>query len=94
MYFLLALYSQRTELHVCVLPLDLPSMLSNRYIFLLFRIFTLYSKSLPLDVASRVWDLFCRDGDEFLFRTALGKICLYACVLYITRKLELCEYSK
>ena len=37
------------------------------------RMFTLYAKSLPLDLASRVWDIFCRDGEEFLFRTALGK---------------------
>ena len=37
-----------------------------------YRMFTLYAKSLPLDVASRVWDLFSRDGEEFLFRTALG----------------------
>jgi len=36
------------------------------------RMYTLFSKSLPLDVASRVWDVFCRDGEEFLFRTALG----------------------
>ena len=34
--------------------------------------YTLFAKSLPLDVASRVWDVFCRDGEEFLFRTALG----------------------
>ena len=37
-----------------------------------YRMFTLYAKSLPFDVASRVWDVFCRDGEEFLFRTALG----------------------
>ncbi|KAG7255638.1 hypothetical protein CRUP_016261 [Coryphaenoides rupestris] len=41
-------------------------------IYLIDWIFTLYSKSLPLDVACRVWDVFCRDGEEFLFRTALG----------------------
>lgn len=35
-------------------------------------IFALFSKSLPLDVACRVWDVFCRDGEEFLFRTSLG----------------------
>lgn len=43
--------------------------------------FTLYAKSLPLDVASRVWDVFCRDGEEFLFRTALGILKLYQDIL-------------
>ena len=36
------------------------------------RIYTLFSKSLPLELASRLWDVFCRDGEEFLFRAALG----------------------
>lgn len=45
------------------------------------RIFTLYSKSLPLDVACRVWDIFCRDGEESLFRTGLGILRLYEDVL-------------
>lgn len=39
--------------------------------------FTLFSKSLPLDIASRVWDVFCRDGEEFLFRAALGILKFY-----------------
>ena len=43
--------------------------------------FTLYAKSLPLDVASRVWDVFCRDGEEFLFRTALGENAVLGFVL-------------
>ena len=43
------------------------------------RIFTLYTRTLPLDVACRVWDMFCRDGEVFLFRTALG-VCLCVCV--------------
>ncbi|XP_051918353.1 TBC1 domain family member 14 isoform X1 [Hippocampus zosterae] len=50
-------------------------------IYLIDWIFTLYSKSLPLDLASRVWDVFCRDGDEFLFRTALGLLRLFQDVL-------------
>ncbi|KAF4088685.1 hypothetical protein AMELA_G00057480 [Ameiurus melas] len=50
-------------------------------IYLIDWIFTLYSKSLPLDVACRVWDVFCRDGEEFLFRTALGILRFYADVL-------------
>lgn len=45
------------------------------------RIFTLYSKSLPLDLACRVWDVFCRDGEEFLFRTALGILKLFEDIL-------------
>ncbi|KAJ8262116.1 hypothetical protein GJAV_G00162400 [Gymnothorax javanicus] len=50
-------------------------------IYLIDWIFTLYSKSLPLDLACRVWDVFCRDGDEFLFRTALGILKLYEDIL-------------
>lgn len=45
------------------------------------RIFTLYSKSLPLDLACRVWDVFCRDGEGFLFRTALGILKLFEDIL-------------
>ncbi|XP_071399888.1 TBC1 domain family member 14 isoform X1 [Centroberyx affinis] len=50
-------------------------------IYLIDWIFTLYSKSLPLDLACRVWDVFCRDGEEFLFRTAMGLLRLYQEVL-------------
>ncbi|KAI5626475.1 TBC1 domain family member 14 isoform X1 [Silurus asotus] len=50
-------------------------------IYLIDWIFTLYSKSVPLDVACRVWDVFCRDGEEFLFRTALGILRFYSDVL-------------
>ncbi|XP_046888318.1 TBC1 domain family member 12 isoform X3 [Hypomesus transpacificus] len=46
-------------------------------LYLIDWIFTLYSKSLPLDVACRVWDVFCRDGEEILFRTGLGILRLY-----------------
>ncbi|XP_028844076.1 TBC1 domain family member 12 [Denticeps clupeoides] len=50
-------------------------------LYLIDWIFTLYSKSLPLDVACRVWDVFCRDGEEALFRTGLGILRLYQDVL-------------
>ncbi|XP_065648245.1 TBC1 domain family member 14 [Hydra vulgaris] len=46
-------------------------------IYLLDWIFTMYSKSLPLDTACRVWDLFFRDGEEFLFKTALGVLLMH-----------------
>lgn len=45
------------------------------------RILSLYTKPLPLDVACRVWDVVFRDGEEFLFRTALGILRLYQDVL-------------
>ncbi|GFS07433.1 TBC1 domain family member 14 [Elysia marginata] len=44
-------------------------------------VFLIYSKSLPLDVACKVWDLFFRDGEEFLFRTAIAILKLYEAVL-------------
>uniref|UniRef100_A0A8C5HA40 TBC1 domain family member 12-like n=2 Tax=Gouania willdenowi TaxID=441366 RepID=A0A8C5HA40_GOUWI len=50
-------------------------------LYLIDWIFTLYSRSLPLDVACRVWDVFCRDGEESLFRTGLGILRLYEDVL-------------
>ncbi|XP_041368705.1 TBC1 domain family member 12-like [Gigantopelta aegis] len=50
-------------------------------LYLVDWIFLLYSKSLPLDIACRVWDIFCRDGEEFLFRTAIGILKTYESVL-------------
>lgn len=41
-------------------------------LYLLDWIYTVFAKAMPLDVACRVWDLFLRDGDEFIFRTAIG----------------------
>lgn len=32
----------------------------------------MFSKSLSLDTTSRIWDVYCRDGEEFLFKTAIG----------------------
>lgn len=42
-------------------------------LYLLDWVYTVFAKAMPLDVASRVWDVFLRDGEAFLFRTALGK---------------------
>ncbi|KAK3918628.1 TBC1 domain family member 12 [Frankliniella fusca] len=46
-------------------------------LYLLDWIYTVFAKAMPLDVACRVWDVFLRDGEEFLFRTALGVLHLY-----------------
>ncbi|KAL5022506.1 hypothetical protein ScPMuIL_001661 [Solemya velum] len=50
-------------------------------LYLIDWIFSLFSKSLPLDVACRVWDVFCRDSEEFLIRTSLAILKMYEEVL-------------
>jgi hypothetical protein len=40
--------------------------------FLLDWILTIYAKSLPLDISSRIWDVYILEGDAFLFRTAVA----------------------
>lgn len=42
-------------------------------LYLLDWIYTIFAKAMPLDVACRIWDVFLRDGYEFIFRTALGE---------------------
>ncbi|XP_050301321.1 TBC1 domain family member 12-like [Anthonomus grandis grandis] len=44
-------------------------------------IYTLYAKAVPLDVACRIWDIYLRDGFEFVFRTAIGILHLYQPIL-------------
>uniref|UniRef100_A0A0B6ZTS7 Rab-GAP TBC domain-containing protein n=2 Tax=Arion vulgaris TaxID=1028688 RepID=A0A0B6ZTS7_9EUPU len=50
-------------------------------LYLMEWVFLIYSKSLPLDVACRVWDVYFRDGEEFLFRTALAILKIHESVL-------------
>lgn len=46
-------------------------------LYLLEWLYTAFAKAMPLDAACRVWDVFLRDGDTFLFNTALGVLHLY-----------------
>lgn len=46
-------------------------------LYLLDWILSLYLKPLPLEVSCRVWDVYLRDGEDFLFRTALGILSLH-----------------
>ncbi|VDK89028.1 unnamed protein product [Onchocerca ochengi] len=46
-------------------------------IYLIEWIYTLYAKSLPFDICCRVWDVFLRDGEQFIFNIALGIMHLY-----------------
>lgn len=42
-------------------------------LYLMDWVYTVFAKAMPLDLACRVWDLYLRDGDQFIFRTGLGK---------------------
>lgn len=37
-------------------------------------IYSVFAKSMNLELASIIWDNFLRDNDQFLFRSALGKL--------------------
>lgn len=37
-------------------------------------IYSLFAKSMNLELTSVIWDNFLRDNDQFLFRAALGKL--------------------
>lgn len=69
-------------------------------LYLLDWVYTVFAKAMNIDLASRVWDVFLRDGDEFIFRTAIGvlKICEETLMTmdfvsgsqYLTRLPDLC----
>ncbi|EDV22752.1 uncharacterized protein TRIADDRAFT_28350 [Trichoplax adhaerens] len=55
-------------------------------------IYTLYSHSLPLDVTCRIWDIVFRDGDIFIFRTALGILSLYKSKLMDMKSIQIAKF--
>lgn len=69
-------------------------------LYLLDWVYTVFAKAMNIDLASRVWDVFLRDGDEFIFRTAIGvlKVCEETLMTmdflngsqYLTRLPDLC----
>ena len=46
-------------------------------LFFMYQVYTLFARSLSLDCASRVWDIFLRDGNEFIFRASLGLLSMF-----------------
>ncbi|XP_053606392.1 TBC1 domain family member 12-like [Plodia interpunctella] len=46
-------------------------------LYLVEWLYTAFAKAMPLDAVCRVWDVFLRDGDTFLFHAALGILHLY-----------------
>ncbi|KAM9968471.1 hypothetical protein ACTFIW_002909 [Dictyostelium discoideum] len=47
-------------------------------IFMIDWVLTVFSKALPLDVASHVWDTIFLDGEVVIFQTALGILKMYS----------------
>ncbi|CAF0735759.1 unnamed protein product [Adineta ricciae] len=73
----LELFNQLLNFHLPKLSAHFIEMSIEPNCFALDWFFTIYSKSLPLDVVSRIWDMFFRDGDAFIFRTAIAILSLY-----------------
>ncbi|CAM4790475.1 unnamed protein product [Rotaria magnacalcarata] len=73
----LQLFKQLLDYHLPKLSAHFIHMSIEPNCFALDWFFTIFSKSLPLDVVSRIWDLFFRDGDAFIFRTAIAILSLY-----------------
>lgn len=46
-------------------------------LFFVYQVYTIFARSLPLECACRVWDIFLRDGNEFIFRASLGILSMY-----------------
>lgn len=72
--------------------------------FALDWLFTMFSKSLPLDIVVRIWDLILRDGEKMIFRTAIGILSIFEedlcrldtfyCLQYLTRLPENVDEKK
>lgn len=45
-------------------------------LYILDWLLTVFSRPLPIDAAVRIWDVYLRDGEEFLLRAAIG-VCYY-----------------
>ncbi|KAK8724067.1 hypothetical protein OTU49_011428 [Cherax quadricarinatus] len=50
-------------------------------LYVLDWLLTVFARPLPLDAAVRIWDVYLRDGEEFLLRAAIGILKLYDTVL-------------
>lgn len=46
---------------------------------------TLFSLHIPLDITSRIWDVYAFEGDAFLVRTAIGVLTALESRLYGSR---------
>lgn len=49
----------------------------NTELFMIDWIYTLFTKVLPLDISTRVWDLLFRDGEEVIIKASLTLLKLF-----------------
>lgn len=73
----LELFEQLLRVHLPKLSAHFSAMSIKVDCFALDWFFTLFAKSLPLDVVVRLWDLFFRDGEVLIYRTALAILSIY-----------------
>jgi TBC1 domain family member 14 len=73
----LELFTQLLHVHLPRLSAHFAKMSVEPHCYALDWFFTVYSKSLPLDIVVRLWDLFFRDGESLIFRAALAILSLY-----------------
>lgn len=73
----LTVYQVLLKEHLPLLFNHLQELGLNAEVYLIDWMLTVFSKALPLDLASRVWDAYLYFGDHFLYRCALGILKYY-----------------
>ncbi|EGC36346.1 hypothetical protein DICPUDRAFT_47207 [Dictyostelium purpureum] len=69
---------QLMALHVPKIQKHLKELGIQPDIFMIDWVLTVFSKALPLDIASHVWDTIFLDGESVIFQTALGILKMYS----------------
>jgi hypothetical protein len=68
----LELFDQFLHFHLPKLSSHLSAMSIRVDCFALDWFFILFAKSLPLEIVVRLWDLFFRDGEVFIYRNSFS----------------------
>jgi len=70
-------FSSLLSLHIPRLARHFARLGLRPELYMLDWVMTLFSKAAPLDLTCRLWDLIIRDGEQFLFKAALGVLSMY-----------------
>lgn len=74
-------YDRQLQVHLPRLAAHLRLIGLHTELFFVDQVFTIFSRSLPFECTCRVWDLFLRDGDDFIFRASLAILAMFEEVL-------------